>query len=343
MRAYIVHENGKRGIEDIPYDINSYGEYEALVKMISCGVCNGTDMKIIHRNFKGIDDYPVVLGHEGVGEVVALGAKVKNLKVGDRVLLPFVGKLPVGYYSAWGTYAEYNVVTDAQAMVDDGLEPGDFAFAQNVIPNSIDPVDAAMIVTFREVYSTMGIFGFEGGKSLALLGLGPVGLSFVKFAKLIGMSPIIAMDIDDDKLELAKQLGADYVINTKNKSFTDAVLNIAPEGVDFALDAVGVTSFINDGMAIIKPDAKVCVYGISAKMNQEIDWSKNPYNWTLQFNQFPSKKREGKAHEQIIKWIECGELDPAFFISHRIPFEEMDKAFDMIENKEKMLKMVVMF
>lgn len=341
MKAYVVHEDGKRGIEEIP--VPAYSEYEALVKLISCGVCNGTDMKIIHKKFKGIDNYPVVLGHEGVGEVVEVGSKVKYLKKGDRVLLPFAGELPEGMYSAWGTYAEYNVVTDARAMQDDGLTPEEFALAQNTIPNDIDPVSAAMIITFREVYSTMGIFGFEGGKSLAVLGLGPVGLSFVRFAKLIGMSPIIAMDIDDDKLELAKQLGADYVLNTRGKSITDEVRAIVPEGVDFALDAVGVTSFIGDGMAIIKPDAKVCVYGISEKMTAPLDWSKNPYNWTLQFNQFPSKKLEGQAHEQIIKWINEGLLDPEFFISHRIPFAEMDKAFDMIENKEKMLKMVVEF
>ena len=68
MKAFVVHEDGRRGLEDLP--IPSYGPYEARVKLLSCGVCNGTDMKIIHKKFKGIDDYPVVLGHEGVGEVV---------------------------------------------------------------------------------------------------------------------------------------------------------------------------------------------------------------------------------------------------------------------------------
>lgn len=63
-----------------------------------------------------------MLGHEGVGEVVEIGEKVKYLKPGDRVLLPFIGQLPEGYASAWGTYAEYNVVTDYQAMLDDGLD-----------------------------------------------------------------------------------------------------------------------------------------------------------------------------------------------------------------------------
>lgn len=341
MKGFVVHADGRCAIEQLP--VPSYGEYEALVKVLSCGVCNGTDMKIIHKCFKGIDQYPVVLGHEGVGEVVALGAKVRHLQIGDRVLLPFIGQVPDGYSSAWGTYAQYNVVSDAQSMLEDGLEPEEFALAQNKIPAELDPVDAAMIITFREVYSTMGIFGFTGGKSLAVLGLGPVGLSFVKFAKLIGMGPVIAMDIDDEKIALAKELGADYGLNTKGISIPDAVHGILPEGVDFALDAVGVTSFIGDGMAIVKPDAKVCVYGISREMTAPLDWSKNPYNWTLQFNQFPQKKLEGACHDQIIRWILDGELDPGFFVSHRIPFEEMGKAFEMIEAKEKMLKMVVTF
>lgn len=341
MKAFIVHEGGRCAIEEIPRP--SYGEYEALVKMISCGVCNGTDMKIIHGKFKGIDQYPVVLGHEGVGEVVETGAKVRHLKPGDRVLLPFIGQPPEGMSSAWGTYAEYNLVTDAQSMTEDGLEPEEFALAQNKIPADIDPVDAAMIITLREVYSTMGIFGFESGKSLAILGLGPVGLSFVRLAKLKGMGPVIAMDIDDDKLKLAKELGADHTINTKGIDIPDAVHAILPEGVDFALDAVGVTSFIGDGMAIVKPDAKVCVYGISEKMNAPLDWSKNPYNWTLQFNQFPQKKLEGACHDRIMSWIAEGKLDPGFFVSHKIPFEEMATAFEMIERREKMLKMVVKF
>jgi len=341
MKAYVVYGDGRRSFDEVPVPVP--GDYQALVRLVSCGVCNGTDMKIIHRKFKGIEDYPVILGHEGVGEVIKLGAKVTSYKVGDYVLLPFIGDAPEGYSSAWGTFAEYNVVTDAAAMEKDGLEVPEFAYAQNILPDGFDPVTGAMIITLREVYSTMGIFGFEAGKSLALLGLGPVGLSFVRLAKLSGMSPVIAMDIDDSKLDLAKQLGADYVINTRGIDTAKAVREIMPDGVDFALDAVGYNPFIADGMAIVKPGAKVCVYGISEKTDFNVDWSKNDYNWTLQFNQFPSKKLEGACHDRIIGWINEGLLDPAFFVSHIIPFAEMDKAYDMIENKEKMLKMVVKF
>lgn len=63
MKAYVVHGDGSRGIEEVPF--LPCGPYEAKVKVLSCGVCSGTDMKIIHRKFKGVENYPVVLGHEG--------------------------------------------------------------------------------------------------------------------------------------------------------------------------------------------------------------------------------------------------------------------------------------
>ena len=87
-----------------------YKECQALVKMQSCGVCNGTDLKLIHGNFKNLDTYPATLGHEGVGKVVEVGSKVKNLKLGDIVLLPFVEEKLDDVYSGWGAYSEYTVV-----------------------------------------------------------------------------------------------------------------------------------------------------------------------------------------------------------------------------------------
>ncbi len=342
MKSYVVFEDGtKRIVDGMP--MPAIGDYDALVKIESCGVCNGTDTKIIHKKFKGIDKYPVVLGHEGVGRVVKLGAKVKNYEIGDLVLMPYWSDVPEGYGSGWGTYSEYNIVTDAYAQEADGIIPAEFSYGQCKLPRDFDPVSSAMIITFREVLSTMRRFGMEPNKSIVILGLGPVGLSFVQFAKLTGMGPIIAIDISDEKLELAKKRGADYTINSKNEDIVSAVKSHLPDGVDFALDAVGVTSFINTALEIIKPDAKVCVYGISENMTQEVDWSKCPYNWTLHFHQFPSKKAEAEAHGQIVSWIQAGILDPQEYVSHVFDFADIDKAFDKIEKREPMMKMVIKF
>ncbi len=342
MKGYVVKKDGTCRIEELP--MPRYGDYEALVKVESCGVCNGTDLKIIHGVFKGIDTYPVVLGHEGVGKVVAIGSKVRSFKIGDRVILPFNADMPEGYTSGWGTFSEYNTVTDAKALEQDGLEVPEFARAQCLLPEDFDPVASAMIVTFREVYSTMKRFGFEKGKSLVVLGLGPVGLSFVQFAKLMGMGPIVAIDRVKDKLAMAKAYGADLCLdNSRDIDLVDAVRTLMPEGVDFVLDAVGVSAFINTALSMIKSDAKVCVYGISANMQQEIDWSVCPYNWTLHFHQFPSKAAEGAVHDEIVRWISEGKIDPMAYISHVYDFADIDKAYDNIKNRVPTMKMVIRF
>ncbi len=341
MKSYVVYEDQTCRIEEMP--MPKYGDYDCLVKIESCGVCNGTDTKIIHGVFKGIDKYPVVLGHEGVGRVVEKGSKVINFEIGDLVLMPYWSDVPEGYSSGWGTYSEYNIITDALAQEKDGIIPEEFSYGQRKLPSDFDPVSSAMIITFREVLSTMKAFGFEANKSLVVLGLGPVGLSFVQFAKLSGMGPIIAIDFSDEKLELAKKFGADYTINSKNEDIIKSVRAVCPDGVDFSLDAVGVTSFINTSLELIKPDAKICVYGISANMSQEIDWSRCPYNWELHFHQFPSKIAESEAHNQIVSWIQAGILNPNDYVSHVYDFKDIDKAFDNIKNKVPMMKMVIKF
>lgn len=342
MRSYVVYEDRSRKIVD-GMPMPTYGEYDALVKIESCGVCKGTDTKIIHGAFKGIDQYPVVLGHEGVGRVVALGSKVTSFEIGDLVLMPYWSDVPEGYSSGWGTYSEYNIVTDAMAQEKDGIIPADFSYGQRKLPRDFDPVSSAMIITFREVLSTMRRFGFEANKSLVVLGLGPVGLNFVQFAKLTGMGPIIAIGKSEEQLKQAKKFGADYVINNQTQDVIQSVRAICPDGVDFALDAVGVSSFINAALEFIKPDAKVCVYGISENMSENIDWSKCPYNWTLHFHQFPSKQAESEAHDQIVNWIQMGILNPNDYISHVYDFDNIDQAFDDIENRVPMMKSVIKF
>lgn len=346
MKSLSVDKNGKLAIVEVP--IPQYGEHQALVKMESCGVCNGTDMKLIHGNFKGYDAYPAILGHEGVGRVVELGSKVRNFKKGDCVLLPFLEGTTEGYHSAWGAYSEYAVVGDWRAMAEDGKGPGtpDFSegyYAQQVIPESITPVSASMIVTFREVLSAAKRFGFRENGSLVIFGAGPVGLCFTKFASILGMGPITVFDIVDEKLGEASAMGADHVFNSNAVNIKEEVGRIYKDGVDFVLDAVGVNQLINQAMELVKYNGKICCYGISAKLDMQLDWSKAPYNWTLQFIQWPLKHEEAEAHRQVINWIEAGIINPDDFISDVVKFENILDAFRMVEMKKALKKIVIKF
>jgi len=346
VKTLVVDAKHELSIREVP--MPKIKECQALVKMLSCGICNGTDLKLIHGNFKNFNTYPAALGHEGVGKVVETGAKVQNLKAGDIVLLPFLeGKLD-GIYSGWGAYSEYAVVGDAEAYIANGLGPGtpeflEGYFAQTVIKpeDLVNPVEASMIVTFREVLSAIRRFRFEPNESVFIIGAGPVGLCFTQFCKLLGLKTVITCDISDEKAAYAKKMGADYVFNSKNTDVYSEVKKMFPEGIDYVVDAVGINELINEAMALIKYNGKICCYGISPRLGMELDWSRAPYNWTIQFIQWPLKKEEAEAHSQIMAWINLGVLKPMDYISDIFDFDHIIDAFKLIEERKSSTRKIV--
>ena len=346
MKTLVVEEGGKLSFAELPQP--EYGECQALVKLKSCGVCNGTDMKLIHGTFKNFDTYPAVLGHEGVGEVVEVGSRVESFQKGDLVLLPFLEQGANGYEPGWGAFSEYAVVGDWKAYVKAGKGPGtpEFSesyYAQTVIrkEDKIDAVGAAMVITFREVLSAIRRFGMKENETAVVFGTGPVGLCFIRFLKLLGLSTVIAVDIHEEKIRQAKKMGADIALNSTIADVKQEVRKLFPEGVDYVVDAVGLNQLILQAMELIRYNGKICCYGISPKLGMDLDWSQAPYNWDLHFVQWPSKKEEGEAHHQIMAWINMGVLDPYDFISDVMPFEEAVKAFEKVEAREPGLKKIV--
>jgi threonine dehydrogenase-like Zn-dependent dehydrogenase len=346
MKSLVTDGHGGLGVREVSVPV--YNEYQALVKMESCGVCRGTDAKLIHGKFKGYGEYPAILGHEGVGRVVKKGSLVESYEIGDRVLLPFLEGSTDGYYSAWGAFSEYAVVGDAAAMIRAGRGPGEPGFseayyAQQIVPPDIPSVDAAMIVTFREVLSAYRRFGFRAGQSLVVFGAGPVGLAFVRFAKLLGMGPIVVSANRDEKIAESLEAGADYAFNSRKVDIVREVKMLFPDGVDCTVDAVGSHEVITQSMRIIAYNGKICCYGISADLNMELDWSESAYNWSLHFVQWPSKLEESQCHEQIVAWIRGGELKPADFISDVVDFADIVQAFERADKGPIAKKIIVRF
>lgn len=346
MKALTVDAKGVLSLQEFP--MPSYNSCQALVKMRSCGVCSGTDMKLIHRAFKHFDTYPAILGHEGVGEVIATGEKVENLHQGDLVLLPFLEGKIGKYTPGWGAYSEYAIVGDAQAYIHCGMGPGtpqwrEGYLAQTVLrqEDRVDVVGAAMIITFREVLSAIRRFRFQPNQNIVVMGAGPVGLSFTRFLKLLGIKTVIATDVIDEKVETARKMGADYAFNSASCNVVKEVQTLFQDGVDAVVDAVGINALLNQAMEMICYNGKICGYGISPKLSMELDWSHAPYNWDLHFVQWPSKAEEAQAHTQIMEWINQGLLNPMDFISDVIPFSRITDAFKLIERHLPATKKIV--
>jgi threonine dehydrogenase-like Zn-dependent dehydrogenase len=346
MRCLVADGRGQLSVREVPRP--SYNEYQALVKMESCGICRGTDTKLIHGAFKGYRSYPAILGHEGVGRVVEVGSRVTRFAVGDRVLLPFLEGVTGGYHAAWGAFSEYAVVGDADALIRDGKGPGhpmfsEAYYAQQVVPEDIPAVDAAMIVTFREVLSACYRFGFREGGSLVVFGAGPVGLTFIRIAKLLGLGPVIAAVNRDEKIPEALEAGADHAFNNRSHDPVSEVKRMLPEGVDFAVDAVGDNRVIAQSMELVKYNGKICCYGVSSELKMELDWSNAAYNWSLHFVQWPSKLEESQCHERIVSWIRSGELNPRDYYSDVMSFDDILQAFERAESGQIRKKIIIRF
>ena len=176
MKGIIVEKDGTiRLADDIP--MPEPGPYEALVKIESCMICNGTDMEIIRGELPEAQVFPTVLGHESAGRVVKIGEKVKAYKIGDMVVrasLPSTDK----YASSWGGFSEYGLVTDAKAMEADGksYSPG---LTQQVVPDGITAIQASLMITLKETCSAVNRMNVKKEDHIMIVGDGPVGLCFL--------------------------------------------------------------------------------------------------------------------------------------------------------------------
>ncbi len=335
MKGLVVYRDGTMKVEEMPKPV--IGDYQALVENLSCGICNGTDFKLIHATFKGFDTYPAVLGHESVGRVIEVGSKVTSFKPGDLVLRSIIEKVEDDSFAAgWGSFAEYGVVGDIAAMKADGRDDYyDIYLAQQVVPANFDPHQAVMLITLKEVLSGLQRFGVDQGDSVLIHGAGPVGLSMIRFAKLKGASPIVVSEPNPDRRARATKLGADVVIDPKAEDLVARAKSIETDGFDYVIDAVGINRLMTDSLKLVKFNGKVGVYGISADTHSQIDWEEAPYNWCIHFVQWPTFEDEAAVHDEVIDLINAGKIDLGDFVTHVIGgLDEFQKGFDTVSSQE---------
>lgn len=343
MKALTITQDKKLTVIDLPKP--TYNKNQALVKILSCGIC-GTDQSLIEQRFKGFEKhhYPLVLGHEGVGQVVEIGSEVQHLQVGDVVLLPFndqssISKDDIDF--GWGAMAEYGVVND-QSIIDKPNAP-DAVYAQQKLPHHLDSKEAAMLVTLREVYSAIKYFDIKMDESVVVIGSGPVAQTFVKIMNLMGIQDIIAVVRNNVKKNIMYEYGATSVINTSVQNFETEIKKAYPAGVNYVLDAVGSSDVINEAMHLIRDRGEILCYGVPKANEMTLDWSGAPYNWKLNFQQMPSKKEEGESLETILKWIEEDQLSLADFISDYYSFEDVIQAYTDFQQGMIHKKAIVIF
>lgn len=229
---------------------------QVKVKVFFSGVCRSQLMEV--RGGRGDDPWlPHLLGHEATGEVIEIGKSVKKVKIGDKVIL--------GWIKGEGIDAEGAKYLCGDQIINSGKVStfSNFSVVSEnrltKLPKSI-PLDqgvlfgCALLTGAGMVYNELKPMATE---SVAVLGLGGIGLSAIIALKDIGCKNIIAIDVNDDKLSFAKDLGANYFINPKKSDPLTEIKNNFKEGIDYCVESAGKIETIELGFSLINKTGKL--------------------------------------------------------------------------------------
>ncbi|MGW9918488.1 alcohol dehydrogenase AdhP [Staphylococcus hominis] len=271
MKAAVVTHNHKVNVEN--KELRNLEPGEALVQTEYCGVCH-TDLHIKNADFGDVTGR--TLGHEGIGRVIKIVDDVTSLKVGDCVSIAWL-------FESCG-HCEY-CTTDRETLCRNVKNAGytvDGAMAEQVIvtadyavkvPETLDPAAASSITCAGvTTYKAVKVSQIQPGQWIGIFGIGGLGNLALQYAKNVFNAKVVAFDISDDKLNFAKELGADAVVNTKNQDAVEEVNKLTDEkGLDATvITAVAKTPF-NQAVDVVKAGARVVAVGLPVeKMDLEI-------------------------------------------------------------------------
>ena len=246
FKAAILNKlNSPLVIDNITFNGNlKFGQ--VLVKILYSGIC-GSQLGEI-QGVKGKDKYlPHLLGHEGIGKVIQINEKVKKVKKGDKVLLhwmPSKGINASGPIYEWKkrrvnaggltTFNSYAVVSENKLS------------KINDIKNKIKNALLLGCTASTAIGSVEKLSKINKNDSIAVSGCGSIGLSIIKYAKIIGIKKIVAVDINDKKLSFAKKFGANFLLNSKKKNFLKFFKINFPKGINHFFECTGNTTVISN-------------------------------------------------------------------------------------------------
>jgi len=334
VRAVVVRGPGEYGVEEVPEP--QYGDYEALVRISHCGICSGTDRHIIEgpSRFPYMSPYPTILGHESIGVVVARGGKARYLNVGDVVLRAMTGA--VGEFSStFGGMAEYGIVTDARAIIEDAPRcseplPAPMRY-QQVVPPEFERAGVGAFITFKETLSAAQDFRVSEGARVAVLGVGGVGLCFVRACKLLGADLVIAVGRRPAPLDRAVQMGADATVNTREADLAAEVRRLTDGlGCTHVIEAVGDNDLLQQGLALLANGGRIGQYGVPASRRYTLDWSGAPGVASLHY----IAPTEHRVHKQALDAVRLGFFDPMSLVDAVLPMSQVHEAFALLERQE---------
>lgn len=332
MKALVYYDVGKKIWEEkkIPEIQTST---DVIVRILKTTIC-GTDLHIMKGNVATVTKGRI-LGHEGVGVIEKIGSSVTNFLEGDTVLISCITSCGKCYFCkkgflghcADGGWILGNTIDGCQAEYV--LIP----HADNSLYHVPKNVDIESLVMLSDILPTgLEVGVMEGkvqfGSIIAIVGAGPVGLAALLTSQLYSPDEMIMIDLDDNRLEISKSLGATQVINNKDGTAVEQIMQMTRgKGVDVAIEAIGTPSgwyMCEDMVSAGGNIAMLGVHGKSVTLHLERMWKKN---FTL---------TAGLVHTttipMLMKAVQSGKINPKKLISHHFKLSEMERAYDVFGN-----------
>lgn len=341
MKALVLDNYNELNYRDFPKP--EFLPNEVLIRVRACGIC-GSDVLGMDGS-TGRRQPPLIMGHEASGEIAELGSEVINWKIGDRVTFDST----IYPLDDWFTRKGHYNLSDNRKVL--GVSPLEYkkhgAFAEFVsvpahilykIPDMVSFEQAAMVEPVAVAAHAVHISKIQVGSSAVVVGVGMIGVFLVKLLQIAGASPIIAVDLDENKLELAKAFGADYTFKSSDidlqKKISDCTKN---RGADFGFEAVGISETVNICVNSLRKGGTAVLVG-NLKPEVTIPLQKIV---TTELSLLGSCAINGE-YEMVLDLLASGKIDVDKMISAVAPLSEGADWFKRLYAREPGLNKVIL-
>ncbi len=341
MRCALYYSN--KDIRIIDKDIPEIDNDEVLIKVEASGIC-GSDVIEWYRR----DKIPLVLGHEVTGVITNIGKNVGKYKKGDRVCVAHHVPCNTCKYCLSG----HQTVCDT--LRSTSFDPGGFSEflrlpeinvknGMYVLPDSVSFEDGTFIEPLACVLRGQRLAGVRPADTVLVIGSGLTGLLHINLLKITGATKIIATDINDRRLEYAKQFGADYAFNATDKSvnLSDAIRKINDGFLaDTVILSTGATSAVKQGLKSVRRGGTVLFFG-AADEGANLPLSMNEIFWRTEVTLLSSYAGSIFDHEAALELIRSKRVKVGDMITNRFPLKDIAKGFELTVEAQESLKVII--